>query len=68
MLEETAFSWHETLGVSPRADASTARKPMTKLALIYNPDTGRSPEQMIRVNAAYEAAQARLEGNESLAT
>ena len=34
MLEETAFSWHETLGVSPRADASTARKAMTKLALI----------------------------------
>jgi DnaJ-class molecular chaperone len=61
MLEEAAFSWHETLGVSPRADVRTARKAMTKLALSYHPDTGGSPEQMIRVNAAYEAARASLE-------
>jgi DnaJ-domain-containing protein 1 len=61
MIEEAAFSWHETLGVSPRADVRTARKAMTKLALIYHPDTGGSPEQMIRVNAAYEAARASPE-------
>jgi DNA-binding transcriptional regulator YdaS (Cro superfamily) len=61
MLEEAAFSWYETLGVSPRTDASTARKAMTKLALIYHPDTGGSPAQMIRVNAAYEAARASLD-------
>jgi DnaJ-class molecular chaperone len=57
MIEEATSSWHETLGVSPRADTSPARK-ATKLALIYHPDTGVSPEQMIRVNAAYETARA----------
>jgi DNA-binding transcriptional regulator YdaS (Cro superfamily) len=63
MLEESAFSWHETLGVSPHADASTARKAMTRLALIYHPDTGGSSDQMIRVNAAYEAVRASPEDN-----
>ena len=61
MLEDAAFSWHETLGVTPGADASTARRAMTKLALIYHPDKHGSQEQMIRVNAAYEMARARLE-------
>jgi hypothetical protein len=63
MNEEAAFSWHETLCVSPRAGASPARKAMTKLALIYHPDTGGSAEQMIRVNAAYKAACASLENS-----
>jgi hypothetical protein len=34
---------------------------MTELAHVYHPDTGGSQEQMIRVNAAYEAACAGLE-------
>jgi curved DNA-binding protein CbpA len=34
---------------------------MTKLARVYHPDTGGSQEQMIRVNAAYDAARASLE-------
>ena len=29
---------------------------MTKLAMIYHPDKGGRPEQMTRVNAAYERA------------
>jgi hypothetical protein len=45
----------------PAADASTARSTMTELAHVYHPDTGGSQEQMIRVNAAYEAACAGLE-------
>jgi transcriptional regulator with XRE-family HTH domain len=55
MAAETAFSWHETLGVPPVADAGAARRAMTKLALIYHPDTGGSQAQMSRINAAYEA-------------
>lgn len=56
-LEETSFGWHEILGVPPNADASAARRAMTQLALRYHPDKGGQPEQMTRVNAAYEAAQ-----------
>jgi len=29
---------------------------MTRLAMLYHPDKGGQPEQMIRVNAAYERA------------
>ncbi len=61
MLEEATFSWLETLGIPPGADATAARRAMTKLALIYHPDTGGSQGQMIRVNAAYETACASLE-------
>lgn len=56
-LEETSFSWHETLGVSPNADATAARRAMTQMALRCHPDKGGRPEQMTRVNAAYEKAQ-----------
>ena len=57
LLDETAFSWHEILGVPLNADAAAARRAMTLLALRYHPDRGGQPEQMIRVNAAYEGAQ-----------
>jgi transcriptional regulator with XRE-family HTH domain len=53
LLEEAAFSWHETLGVPPDADATAVRRAMTRLARLYHPDTGGSPDQMIRVNAAW---------------
>ncbi len=56
-LEETSFDWHEILGVPPNADANTTRRAMTQLALRYHPDKGGQPEQMTRVNAAYEHAQ-----------
>ncbi len=59
-LEEAAFSWHETLGVPPTADAGTVRNAMTQLALIYHPDAGGSQEQMTRINAAYETARISL--------
>jgi hypothetical protein len=39
---------------------------MTKLARVYHPDTGGSQEQMIRVNAAYDAAHASREDNYTL--
>jgi DNA-binding transcriptional regulator YdaS (Cro superfamily) len=61
MLEEAAFTWQETLGVPHGADADAARRAMTKLALIYHPDTGGSQGQMIRVNAAYETARVNAE-------
>jgi DnaJ-domain-containing protein 1 len=56
MVEDTEFRWHETLGVSPNADPAAIRRAMTRLAMIYHPDKGGRPEQMIRVNAAYERA------------
>jgi transcriptional regulator with XRE-family HTH domain len=56
MVEDAAFRWHETLGVSPNADPATLRRAMTRLAMIHHPDKGGRPEQMIRVNAAYERA------------
>lgn len=31
-LEEIQFSWHETLGVHPGADAATVRRALTTLA------------------------------------
>jgi DnaJ-class molecular chaperone len=65
MLEEAAFSWYETLGIPPAADASTARSAMTKLARLYHPDTGGSQQQMIRVNAAYDAARASLDDSQA---
>jgi transcriptional regulator with XRE-family HTH domain len=55
-LEEAAFSWRETLGVPPNADTAAARRAMTRLALRYHPDQGGRPEQMTRVNAAYDNA------------
>jgi transcriptional regulator with XRE-family HTH domain len=56
-LEETEFSWREILGVSPNADTAAARRAMTRLALRYHPDKGGRPEQMTRINAAYENAR-----------
>ena len=56
-LEETSFGWHEILGVSSNANASTVRRALTQLALRYRPDKGGQPEQMTQINAAYEAAQ-----------
>ena len=32
LLEEVQFSWHETLGVPPNADAGTVRSAMARLA------------------------------------
>jgi DnaJ-class molecular chaperone len=61
MLAEATFRCHETLGILPGADASAIRRAMTRLALIYHPDTAGSQGLMIRVNAAYEAACASLE-------
>jgi transcriptional regulator with XRE-family HTH domain len=57
MVDEAAFHWHEILGVSPGADATAARRAMTRLALLYHPDKGGQPEQMARVLAAYDAAR-----------
>ncbi len=54
MVENAEFRWHEILGVAPNADQATLRRAMTRLAMLYHPDKGGQPEQMIRVNAAYE--------------
>jgi transcriptional regulator with XRE-family HTH domain len=56
MVEDAEFRWHEILGLSPNANVAALRRAMTKLAMIYHPDKGGRPEQMIRVNAAYERA------------
>jgi transcriptional regulator with XRE-family HTH domain len=57
MVEAADFSWAETLGVAPNADASLVRRAMTKLALTYHPDKGGTQDQMTRINAAYEKAR-----------
>ena len=57
LREETAFAWHETLGVSPNADAATLRLAIAQLALIYRPDKAGQTDLMGRVNAAYDRAQ-----------
>ena len=57
LLDETAFSWHEILGVPLNADGAAAGRAMTRLALRYHPDKGGQPEEMTRINAAYEAAR-----------
>jgi DNA-binding transcriptional regulator YdaS (Cro superfamily) len=57
MVEAAEFSWAETLGVAPHADASLVRRAMTKLALAYHPDKGGTQDQMARINAAYAKAR-----------
>ena len=56
LLEEVSFSWHETLGVPPNADAGTIRRAWARLAHAHHPDKGGTQEQMARLNAAYERA------------
>ncbi len=56
MVKDAEFRWHETLGVVPDADLAALRPAMTKLAMIYHPDRGGRPDQMTRVDAAYERA------------
>ena len=60
LLEEVQFSWHETLGVPPNADAATVRSAMVRLALAYHPDKGGTQAQMARINGAYEKARTAL--------
>ncbi len=55
-MEESRFSCHELLGVPASVDAPAIRAAMTRLALIYHPDRGGTPEQMVAVNAAYAEA------------
>src|SRR5450755_161600 len=56
-LEEAEFSWREILRVPPNVNTAAARRAMTRLALRYHPDKGGRPEQMTRINAAYENAR-----------
>ena len=56
-LEEAEFSWREILGVSSNADTAAARRAMSRLAIRYHPDKGGRPEQMTRINTAYETAR-----------
>ena len=61
MVDEAHFSWHETLGVPPAADAAAVRRALARLAHTYHPDKGVTQPQMTRINAAYEQARANLE-------
>ena len=56
LLEELQFSWHETLGVPPDADAGAIRRAWARLAHAHHPDKGGTQQQMVRLNAAYERA------------
>lgn len=56
-VDEARFRWHEILGVSPRADAASILRAMTGLARRTHPDVGGDPEQMVRINEAYEHAR-----------
>ncbi len=62
MAEETDFGWNEVLGVSAEADPTTIRRAWAALARLYHPDKSGRPEQMVRVNAAYERSQLALSG------
>ena len=61
LVEETAFAWHETLGVPPDAETGAIRLAMRRLALRYHPDQGGTEAQMTRVNGGYEKARTTLE-------
>lgn len=61
-LAATHFSWAEVLGVSPDAEATEARRAMTRLAVLYHPDKGGTTEQMVRINKAYEEARKARSG------
>jgi transcriptional regulator with XRE-family HTH domain len=56
LVEETAFAWHETIGVPPNAAGETVRQAIRRLALRYHPDQGGTEAQMTRVNDAYAQA------------
>jgi hypothetical protein len=56
LLEELQFSWHETLGVPPDADAGAIRRAWARLAHAHHPDKGGTQAQMVRLNAAYDRA------------
>ena len=56
LLDEVRFSWHETLGVPPNAEAGAIRRAWARLAHAHHPDKGGTQEQMARLNSAYELA------------
>jgi len=59
MLDGTQLSCHQVLGVPYGVDRAAIRRAMRGLALLYHPDKGGQPEQMVVANAAYaDAAQA----------
>ena len=55
-LEETSFSWHETLGVSPTADATAARRAMTRPVVVTR--NGR-PRNVLLSVAEYDRLKQR---------
>ena len=57
LLEEVQFSWHETLGVPPNADAGKIRHAWARLAHAHHPDKGGTQAQMARINEAHEQAK-----------
>ena len=56
MLGDTQLSSNQVLGVPYGADMATVRRAMRGLALLYHPDKGGRPEQMVIINAAYAEA------------
>jgi hypothetical protein len=57
VVEDARFSWHETLGVPPGAEADAIRLADGRLARRYASDQGGTKRQRARLKAAY--AQAR---------
>ena len=56
LLEEVRFSWHETLGVPPNAEAGTVRRAMARLALA-TPTRAALRRRCHRINGAYDQAK-----------
>jgi hypothetical protein len=56
LLEADQFSWHETFGMPPSADAGTIRRAWARLTHAHQPDKGGTQEQMVHLNAAFERA------------
>ena len=51
MLNDAQLSYHQVLGVPYGADMAAICRAMRGLALLYHPDTGGWPEQMIIVTS-----------------
>jgi hypothetical protein len=51
-------NWHKTLGVSPNASGAEIKAAFRKKAKVSHPDTGGSQEAYLKVQKAWESAQA----------
>lgn len=68
MLGDTQFTCYQVLGVPYSADVTATRQAMRELALLYHPDKGGQPEQMVVVNETYAECRELLVRENPLST